>query len=66
MQTYTKPALSFEKQIELLKNRGLNISDEERAKRHLANVSYYRLSAIYRSLSKKIQQSTNTSQLDEY
>ncbi len=45
MQTYTKPALSFEQQIELLKNRGLNISDEERAKRHLSNVSYYRLSA---------------------
>ena len=45
MQTYTKPALSFEQQIELLKNRGLNINDEERVKRHLANVSYYRLSA---------------------
>ena len=45
MQTYSKPALSFEQQIELLKNRGLGISDEERAKRHLSNVSYYRLSA---------------------
>lgn len=45
MQTYSKPALSFEQQIELLKNRGLSISDEERAKRHLSNVSYYRLSA---------------------
>ena len=40
MQTYSKPALSFEQQIELLKNRGLGISDEERAKRHLSNVSY--------------------------
>ena len=45
MQTYSKPALSFEQQIELLKNRGLSISDAERAKRHLSNVSYYRLSA---------------------
>ena len=45
MQTYSKPALSFEQQIELLKNRGLSINDEERAKRHLSNVSYYRLSA---------------------
>lgn len=45
MKTYTKPALSCEEQIELLKNRGLVITDTNRTKRHLSYVSYYRLSA---------------------
>ena len=45
MQTYTKPALTLEQQIELLQSRGLIINDTERAIRHLSNVSYYRLSA---------------------
>lgn len=45
MQTYKKPALSYGQQIALLRTRGLIISDEERAQRHLSNVSYYRLSA---------------------
>lgn len=45
MERYTKPALTFEKQIELLKSRGLIIDDELRIKRHLSNVSYYRISA---------------------
>lgn len=45
MQAYTKPALTYKQQIELLKSRGLIINDIERAKKHLSNVSYYRLSA---------------------
>lgn len=45
METYTKPALTYDKQIELLESRGLQITDKARAKRHLSNVSYYRLSA---------------------
>lgn len=45
MKKYTKPALDFQAQIELLKSRGLRIDDEKRAIRHLSNVSYYRLSA---------------------
>ena len=45
MEKYTKPALTFEQQIELLRNRGLQITDEARAIRHLSNISYYRLSA---------------------
>jgi abortive infection bacteriophage resistance protein len=45
MKKYNKPALTFDEQVELLKNRGLLIEDEERTKRHLRNVSYYRLSA---------------------
>ena len=45
MQTYNKPALTFEQQIELLQKRGLIINDTKRTTRHLSNVSYYRLSA---------------------
>jgi abortive infection bacteriophage resistance protein len=44
---YTKPALTFEKQIELLQSRGLIIENKERAQRWLARVSYYRLSAYF-------------------
>ena len=45
MKTYNKPALTIDKQIELLENRGLSIPDTARTKRHLENVSYYRMSA---------------------
>lgn len=45
MVKYTKPALKFDEQITLLKSRGLVIEDEQRAIRHLSNVSYYRMSA---------------------
>lgn len=44
-KTYSKPALTFDEQIELLKGRGLEIPDYAKVKRHLMNVSYYRLSA---------------------
>lgn len=42
---YTKPALSIENQILKLKERGLLISNEERAASYLSNISYYRLRA---------------------
>lgn len=45
MREYTKPPLTYQQQVELLKSRGLLIPDEERAIRHLSNISYYRLSA---------------------
>ncbi|MGP1393400.1 MAG: Abi family protein [Candidatus Cryptobacteroides sp.] len=44
-KTYTKPALTYQQQIDLLKSRNLLIDDEARVKRPLTNVSYYRLSA---------------------
>ena len=40
---YTKPPLSHEDQINLLKNRGLIIPDKDRAYRYLENVGYFRL-----------------------
>lgn len=48
MRTYNKPPLTYDQQIALLKSRGLKISNEERTKQHLANISYYRLSAYMR------------------
>ena len=42
---YTKPPLTYEQQLTLLKNRGLIIDDEDRAERLLSHISYYRLSA---------------------
>lgn len=42
---YDKPALTFERQIELLESRGLTFHDKARAANYLSNISYYRLSA---------------------
>ncbi len=42
---YEKNALTFEQQIELLRDRGLDIPDKDRAANYLSNISYYRLSA---------------------
>jgi len=55
-QCYTKPPLSVQEQIELLKSRGLHITDEARAGRYLHNISYYRLSGyMYPYLADKKQ-----------
>jgi len=43
-RAYTKPPLTVQEQINLLKNRGLQIDDEAKAERYLKNISYYRLS----------------------
>lgn len=45
MTIYNKPPLTYQGQVDLLKSRGMQITDEERTKRHLSNISYYRLSA---------------------
>lgn len=45
VEIYNKQPLTYEQQISLLKSRGLFINDEDRIKRHLKNISYYRLSA---------------------
>lgn len=63
MVRYTKPALTFEEQIALLKSRGLVIDDEQRVTRHLSNVSYYRMSACMLSF-KKLDADENV--LDEF
>jgi abortive infection bacteriophage resistance protein len=42
---YTKTCTLSQDLIPLLKNRGLAVSDEQKAISYLANIGYYRLSA---------------------
>lgn len=44
---YTKPSLTFDQQLELLRGRGLEIDDPVRAHHWLRKISYYRLSAYF-------------------
>lgn len=46
-EQYTKPALTFEQQLEHLKSRGLVVGNECEALLALSSVSYYRLSAYW-------------------
>jgi abortive infection bacteriophage resistance protein len=48
MTAFDKRALTPDEHLAKLKNRGLNIPDEVRARRYLANISYFRLSAYTR------------------
>ena len=45
MSTYNKPYLSFQQQLELLKARGLEVTDDAAAISYLERIGYYRLSA---------------------
>ncbi|MDR2497929.1 MAG: Abi family protein [Tannerellaceae bacterium] len=47
---YTKPFLSYEEQIALLKSRGMKFSDEAKALHLLHHISYYRFSVYWRPL----------------
>jgi abortive infection bacteriophage resistance protein len=42
-ETFAKPPLSIDNHISLMKDRGLEIQDEDNAKQILASNSYYRL-----------------------
>ena len=44
---FDKPVYSPRQHIDLLKSRGLTFCDEERAKRYLLTIGYYRLSAYF-------------------
>ncbi|MCJ2054982.1 Abi family protein [Methylobacterium sp. J-048] len=45
---FTKPAITLDAQLDLLRQRGLEISDVGKAKHFLQFVGYYRLSGYYR------------------
>ena len=47
LRRYNKPPLSYSKQVDQLKFRGLGISNRERSKHLLENLSYYRLSGYW-------------------
>ena len=42
---YNKQPLTIAEQIELLKNRGLQVDNPQKAAHYLQHISYYRLSA---------------------
>lgn len=46
-QTYNKPSKTYQEQIQLLKSRGLIITNEHQAIELLKRVNYYRLSAYF-------------------
>lgn len=48
MSVFDKPALTPDGHLTRLRERGLQIPDESRARHYLANISYYRLSAYAR------------------
>ena len=54
MELYNKPPLTYREQVELLKSRGVSFADEQEAEMHLANISYYRLSAYMLPYKKKV------------
>jgi abortive infection bacteriophage resistance protein len=53
MSSYSKPFLSFEQQLALLKTRGLIVTDHQTAIDYLSRVGYYHLSAYWYSLRKR-------------
>lgn len=44
---YLKPHLTIDEQVALLKERGMKISDESKAKKFLQKIGYYRLSGYW-------------------
>jgi abortive infection bacteriophage resistance protein len=52
-QTYCKPALSLDAQIDLLISRGLEIPDRDKARHYLRYIGYYRLSGYYLTFQQK-------------
>lgn len=51
---YEKRPLTFQEQVDLLKNRGVVFTDEAKAAYQLANVSYFRLSAYMYPFKKNV------------
>lgn len=49
---YLKPPLTYEEQLELLIERGLQVTDKAPILKYLQNISYYRLSAYFLPLKK--------------
>lgn len=47
MSIYSKPHLSFEEQLRLLKDRGLQVTCDEQALQYLERLGYYRLSGYW-------------------
>lgn len=55
MRLFEKPALTIEQHLEMMRERGLIVSDDEKFKHYLSNISYFRLSAYLRPFYKPNQ-----------
>lgn len=65
MSANIKPFMSIDDQIQLLKNRNLIITDEEKAKTVLSTVNYYRLINAYSiDLLEKMNQMSNVIRME--
>lgn len=53
MRVYDKQPKTFDEQISVLEGKGLIVRDRDRARRHLSNVSYYRMSAYMLPFKKR-------------
>lgn len=56
---YAKPPLAIPEQVQLLKDRGMSIEDDERAARYLHSIGYYRLSAYLLPFINRSQNAQN-------
>ena len=57
-EAYTKPALTYEEQLQLLKDRGLIVANDDLALSHLKSINYYRLSVYWYPFRKREQNGT--------
>jgi abortive infection bacteriophage resistance protein len=57
---YTKPPLTIDQQIELLRSRGMQIPEPQKAAAALATLGYYRLSAYWLSFEEQNLQGIRT------
>ncbi len=58
MSTYNKPYHTFEEQLELLKSRGLEVTNDQVALEYLHRLGYYRLSGYWYPSRKLLPLST--------
>ena len=64
-EVYTKSPLTFEQQLQQLKDRGLIIDDDDLALFHLKTISYYRLSAYWHPFRKTEQDDVLSDDFEE-
>jgi len=66
---YAKPHLSFADQLALLEGRGLGVTDQAKAIRHLERIGYGRLSPYWQPLQERIpdpDDATRTIRTDQF
>ncbi len=62
---YSKPSLSIQDQLALLKARDLIVPDNQRAKRYLTFIGYYRLSVYFLPFQNNKDKFNNGTKFDE-